>query len=184
MVNSLADYFQAMIDKILRYHSDHNASYEEAKVLARYYSDIENHLRSVSSRKDISLAISYVEHLKKMTDRHRHSSKKYQWSYTLEKEVLAKLKVLMSNPRPNLMLVEDLKKINRSNPINLTDLDQATVNKISDYLNGMTDKIIHYHKDHNASKQEAEVIFRYYSELSNYVEASGIMILYLPPLKA
>jgi serine/threonine protein kinase len=169
MVSSLADYFQTMTDKILHYYSDHNASYEEAKVLAKYYSDIEKHIRTVRSRNDINLAISYVEHLKKMTDRHRHSSKKYQWSYGLEKEVLAKLKVIISNPRPNLTLIEKSAKIRPSNPISLTDLDRATINKISDHLNGMTDKIIHYYKDHNASKPEAEVISRYYSELSDYV---------------
>lgn len=169
-INSLADYFQSMIDKILHYYSDHNASYEEAKVLSKYYSDIGIFLRTLRLKDDIKLAVDCIEKLKRMTDRHLHNSKKYQWSYSLEKEVLAKLQTTASNPRPDFVLIERKTKINQSNLISLTDLDRATINKVSGHLKNMMDKIIHYHKDHYASILEAEVISRYYSELSDYVK--------------
>ncbi|QUS59742.1 protein kinase [Synechocystis sp. PCC 7338] len=170
LIDSVANYFKLMIDKILRYHSDHNASYEEAEVLSRYYNDIENFLRKIKSRDDIQSIIDRVQRLKKMTDRYRHSSRKYQWSYGLEKNVLDKLRMIISNSKPNLVLVERPVRKKYSNLAYLTDLDKATVNKISDYLKDMTSKIIKYHKDHYASKPEAEVISRYYSNLSDYLK--------------
>lgn len=92
LVKSLASYFQDMPDKIIHYHNDHNATREEAEVIARYYSQTADKLIQIKNKNDLRNIIQEIENLKKIVSRYQHESMKYRWSYGLDKKVLDKLK--------------------------------------------------------------------------------------------
>lgn len=61
-----------------------------------------------------------------------------------------------------------------STPINhtqkkLDELDLALLRSLVSYFDEMADKIRHYHKDHHASQEEAEVIANYYLKTASMV---------------
>ncbi len=91
LIKGLASYFQAMPDKILHYCHDHNATREEAEVIARYYSQMADKLIQVKTENDLINIIQEIENLKKTVSRYQHESVKYRWSYGLDKKVLEKL---------------------------------------------------------------------------------------------
>lgn len=64
----------------------------------------------------------------------------------------------------------------------LGELDVALLKSLSSYFNEMTGKIHHYHRDHHASREEAEVIASYYlktaeliSKITNHQELKEII---------
>ena len=81
-----------MPDKILHYHNDHNATIEEAEVIAKYYSQTADKLMQIKIVNDLINIIQEIENLKKTVSRYQHESMKYRWSYGLDKKVLEKLK--------------------------------------------------------------------------------------------
>jgi hypothetical protein len=92
LIKGLASYFQDMPDKILHYHNDHNATKEEAEVIARYYFQTADKLIQIKTENDLINIIQEIENLKKTVSRYQHESMKYRWSYELDKKVLEKLK--------------------------------------------------------------------------------------------
>jgi hypothetical protein len=49
----------------------------------------------------------------------------------------------------------------------LHDLDLALLQGVASYFESMPDKILHYHKDHHSTREEATVIANYYSQMHN-----------------
>ncbi|NJL83546.1 MAG: hypothetical protein HC890_12435 [Chloroflexaceae bacterium] len=54
-------------------------------------------------------------------------------------------------------------------PKELDELDLAFVKSLVSYFERMSDKIRHYHRDHHASLEEAEVIAGYYLKMASLV---------------
>ncbi len=94
-LTKLASYFEKMPDTIRRYHKDHHASREEAEIIANYYLQTANMIKSVSNEKDLEVLLKAVENLKSKVSRYQHESYKYRWSTSLEKEVLVKLREIV-----------------------------------------------------------------------------------------
>lgn len=92
LVRSIASYFEEMTGKIRRYHQDHNASKEEADVIANYYLKIAAVIKNIQTQQDVKKLITSIETLKEKVSRYEHESYKYRWSTGLEKEVLVKLR--------------------------------------------------------------------------------------------
>lgn len=92
LVRSIASYFEEMTGKIRRYHQDHNASKEEADVIANYYLKIAAVIKNIQTQQDVKKLIKSIETLKEKVSRYEHESYKYRWSTGLEKEVLVKLR--------------------------------------------------------------------------------------------
>ncbi|MGH1395083.1 MAG: hypothetical protein ACRAVC_13805 [Trichormus sp.] len=95
LVKSLASYFEEMSSKIIRYHEDHNASREEADVIASYYLKTATIFRDVKTQQDVEKLIESIEILKKRVNRYQHKSYKYRWSTGLEQNVLVKLRKIV-----------------------------------------------------------------------------------------
>lgn len=95
LIRSLASYFEEMSGKIRHYLKDHNASEEEADVIASYYLKTAGIVRGVKTEKDLAELIQYIENLKEKVSRYQHESYKYRWSTSLENNVLAKLRKIM-----------------------------------------------------------------------------------------
>lgn len=87
-VKGLASYFEEMIHKILRYHQDHHASLEEAKVIADYYQETAYIVQKVQSRKDLQELIIHIKNLKHRISRYQHRKYKYSWSEGLKRIIL------------------------------------------------------------------------------------------------
>ncbi len=96
-VRGLASYFEEMNGKIRRYHRDHNASQEEADVIARYYLKTAAIIRDVKNQQDLENLIEPIETLKEKVSRYQHKSHKYRWSKGLEDEVLVKLRTIIAS---------------------------------------------------------------------------------------
>ncbi|MBD2147124.1 hypothetical protein [Sphaerospermopsis sp. FACHB-1194] len=95
LVRSIASYFEEMTGKIRRYHQDHNASKEEADVIANYYLKIAAVIKNIQTQQDVKKLITSIETLKEKVSRYEHESYKYRWSTGLEKEVLVKLRKMI-----------------------------------------------------------------------------------------
>jgi hypothetical protein len=95
LVKSLVSYFENMPGKIRHYHKDHNASREEAELIAEYYLETANFVKNVKTRNDLEELLKSLEILKDKISRYQHKSYKYRWSTSLETEVLVKLGKVM-----------------------------------------------------------------------------------------
>lgn len=95
LLRGLASYFEEMSGKIRRYHEDHNASREEADVIASYYLKTASTLRDVETQQDVGKLLESIENLKKKVSRYQHKGYKYRWSTGLEENVLAKLRKIV-----------------------------------------------------------------------------------------
>lgn len=95
LVRSIASYFEEMTGKIRRYHQDHNASKEEADVIANYYLKIAAVIKNIQTQQDVKKLITSIETLKEKVSRYEHESYKYRWSTGLEKKVLVKLRKMI-----------------------------------------------------------------------------------------
>ena len=95
LIRSLASYFEEMNGKIRHYRKDHNASEEEADVIASYYLKTAGIVRGVKTEKDLAELIQYIENLKEKVSRYQHKDYRYRWSTSLENKVLAKLRKIM-----------------------------------------------------------------------------------------
>lgn len=95
LVKSLASHLEEMSGKILRYHEDHNASQEEANVIASYYLKTAAIFRDIKTQEDIKKLIESIEFLKQKVSRYQHKSYKYRWSTGLEEKVLVKLRKIV-----------------------------------------------------------------------------------------
>ncbi len=91
LVKSLVSYFEKMSDKIRHYHQDHQASIEEAEIIAKYYQNTAKLVETVQTKQDAKNLIKHIEDLKGKVKRYQHESFKYRWSTSLQKEVLDKL---------------------------------------------------------------------------------------------
>ena len=49
----------------------------------------------------------------------------------------------------------------------LSELDIALVKGVATYFGNMTGKILYYHQDHKATREEAEIIARYYAQMQD-----------------
>jgi hypothetical protein len=96
-VRSIATYFEEYApETILRYHQDHNATYEEAQVLCKRCKEIAGQLRQVRNKQDLSKSIHKIELLKQQVSRFQHREYQYRWTTHLERDVLAKLNPILS----------------------------------------------------------------------------------------
>lgn len=95
LVRGLASYFEEMPDKIRRYHQDHNASREEAEVIANYYEKTANMIRDIQTENDIKYLLQHLRTLKNKVKRYQHKKDKYRWSTGLEYEVIKKLERIL-----------------------------------------------------------------------------------------
>ena len=86
-----------MAEKILHYHQDHGASLEEAKIIAKYYLQLSDQVKSVNNQQNLKELIQSAEILKKQVSRYKHEDSKYNWSKELERYVLDKLKTIKLN---------------------------------------------------------------------------------------
>lgn len=93
-IKQLSNYFREMVGKTLHYHDDHQASPEEAEVLASYYLQISDYLKKIKNVDELNQAIQNIESLKQILTKYNHESHKYNWDYNLEKHVLQKLKTM------------------------------------------------------------------------------------------
>jgi serine/threonine protein kinase len=98
LVKSLVSYFEQMHGKILQYYSSHHASREEAEIVANYYLNTASRLKEVNNQQNLKEIIEFIEKLKDKVSRYQHESYKYRWSTGLEKEVLTKLRKIVSTP--------------------------------------------------------------------------------------
>lgn len=92
LLRDLALYFESMPDKIRHYHRDHNASQEEANVIAGYYLKTADMFRKAHNKQDLRNLIDAVEKLKQKVSPYQHESFKYRLSTGLEKNILEKLR--------------------------------------------------------------------------------------------
>ncbi|MGK7881413.1 MAG: hypothetical protein AB4060_15145 [Crocosphaera sp.] len=90
-VKSLVSYFETMPGKISRYYQDHQASQEEAEVIAKYYQKTVSIVNSIETKQDLKNLIKYIENLKNKVSPYKHKEFKYRWSTSLQKKVLDKL---------------------------------------------------------------------------------------------
>lgn len=96
-VRSIATYFEQYApDIILRYHRDHNATYEEAQILCQKCREIANQLRQVRTEENLRESIQQIELLKQKVSRFQHREHKYRWTTHLDRDVLAKLNPILS----------------------------------------------------------------------------------------
>jgi hypothetical protein len=95
LVRGLASYFEEMNGDIRHHHRKHNASREEADVIANYYLKTADIVRDVKTQQDLEGLLKSLETLKQKVSRYQHESDKYRWSTSLEKEVLVKLRKIM-----------------------------------------------------------------------------------------
>jgi hypothetical protein len=95
LVRGLASYFEKMNGDIRHHHRKHNASREEADVIANYYLKTADIVRDVKTQQDLEELLKSLETLKQKVSRYQHESDKYRWSTSLEKEVLVKLRKII-----------------------------------------------------------------------------------------
>ncbi|MEB3224605.1 MAG: serine/threonine-protein kinase [Synechococcus sp.] len=93
-LKAMINYFEEMPAKIRHYHRDHNASSEEAEVIAGYYLKVAEFITTIQTLQEIDVLIEVVNRLKKKISRYQHKSHKYRWSTGLDKNVLDKLEKL------------------------------------------------------------------------------------------
>jgi len=93
-IKLLSNYFRQMVGKTLHYYEDHQASPEEAEVLASYYLQVSDYLKKIKNVDELNQAIQNIESLKQILTKYKHESHKYNWDYNLEKHVLQKLKMM------------------------------------------------------------------------------------------
>jgi hypothetical protein len=91
LVQSIASYLEAMNGKILHYYRHHNASREEAEIIASHYLKIAKFFRNARTRQDLEELLKSTTGLKEKVGRYQHKSYKYRWSTSLEREVIVKL---------------------------------------------------------------------------------------------
>jgi hypothetical protein len=96
-IHTTAAYLENMAEKILHYHQDHGASLEEAKIIAKYYLQLSDQVKSVNNQQNLKELIQSAEILKKQVSRYKHEDSKYNWSKELERYVLDKLKTIKLN---------------------------------------------------------------------------------------
>jgi serine/threonine protein kinase len=164
---SLAAYLEDMYQKILKYHNDHNASYEEAKIIAENYLLTAKSIKNIKTKEDLISGILKLEDLKLMTMRFQHKKEKYRWGDNLENYVIASLKYIQSNPASDFFIIQST---NSSFSKKLSQLDLAGISSLSGYFNEMVEKIKKYYYDHKASPEEAEILARYYLDISKYLK--------------
>ncbi len=93
-LKAMVNYFEEMPAKIRHYHQDHNASPEEAEVIAGYYFKVAEFIKTIQTPQEIDVLIEVVNRLKKKISRYQHKGHKYRWSTGLDKHVLEKLEEL------------------------------------------------------------------------------------------
>jgi serine/threonine protein kinase len=91
-VKSAASFFENFPEKIIRYHQDHHATIEEARVIANYYFKMAECLRKVKTLQDVREIIQKIEDLKRKISRYQHDDHKYRWTKDIDKNALDKLK--------------------------------------------------------------------------------------------
>ena len=91
-VKSAASFFENFPEKIIRYHQDHHATIEEARVIANYYLKMAECLRTVRTLQDVKEVIEKIENLKRKISRYQHDSHKYRWTREIDKNALDRLK--------------------------------------------------------------------------------------------
>lgn len=96
LMQGVASYFEDMAGKIRQYHRDHQASKEEAQVIASYYLKTAGIVRGVKTEQDLKELLRYLETLKTKVSRYNHQDYKYRWSTGLEKEILVKLQRILA----------------------------------------------------------------------------------------
>ncbi|MEB3160936.1 MAG: serine/threonine-protein kinase [Synechocystis sp.] len=166
-IMSLAAYLEDMHQKVLKYHNDHNASYEEAKIISEHYLLTAKSIKNIKTKEDLINGILKVEDLKLMTMRFQHKKEKYRWGENLENYVIASLKYIQSNPAPNFFIVQSN---SNSSSKKLSQLDLAGISSLGSYFNEMGEKIKKYYYDHKASPEEAEILAQYYLNTSRYLK--------------
>lgn len=95
-IKSLASYFGEMTSQIRRNYQEHNASREEAEIIADYYQQTVAIVRSVRNKNDLEHLIIYVDDLQKKVMQYRHILFQYRLSTSLKNEVLDKLKEILN----------------------------------------------------------------------------------------
>lgn len=93
LLKSLVAFFNDMAGKIRRYHNDHNASREEAEVIAMYFHRTADQTSRTTNQQALKDLTAHVEALKQKVSRYQHEKHKYRWSTELE-TVLQKLKTV------------------------------------------------------------------------------------------
>jgi hypothetical protein len=96
-VRGLASYFKEMNATIRNYYHDHNATKEEADVIANYYLKTSDIVRGVKTRQDLEELLKLLERLKEKVSRYKCKNYKYRLSTSLKKEVIEKLKKIIDN---------------------------------------------------------------------------------------
>jgi hypothetical protein len=91
-VKSAASFFENFPEKIIRYHQDHHATIEEARVIADYYLKMAECLRTVKTLQDVKDIIDKIENLKRKISRYQHDDHKYRWTKDIDKNALDRLK--------------------------------------------------------------------------------------------
>lgn len=91
VIKSLVSYFETMPEKIRHYHDHHQASKEEAEIIANYYKNTAKIISNVQTQSDLKNLIIHIKDLKNKVGRYKHKESKYRWSEGLDKKVLKKL---------------------------------------------------------------------------------------------
>ena len=95
-VMGVASFFETFPDKILRYHQDHHATLQEAKVIVSYYLKMAVRARQVKTERDVNELIEAIENLKLKISRYRHDNHKYLWTKDIDKNAINKLKSIIN----------------------------------------------------------------------------------------
>jgi hypothetical protein len=95
-IRSMAQYFARWSDTIIKYHRDHNATYEEAQIISQRYIEIAAEFNKVRTLKELKNVVGEVEIFKIDISRFKHREHKYRWERHLQKDVLDKLNPILS----------------------------------------------------------------------------------------
>lgn len=94
-IKDLRSYFEKMPEIIRSYHSDHNASKQEAEILINYCDRSTEIIKTVKNYGDLIKLYDYLIAFKGKLSKYNHRERKYRWSVILENEVLTKLQKII-----------------------------------------------------------------------------------------
>jgi serine/threonine protein kinase len=173
-VQGVASYFESRVEKILKYHQDHKASKEEAEIISHYYQQISEYAITTKNQAQLGKLIEVIKNLIIKISRYQHDDKTYRWQNSIQRNAVDRLTTIYQGHLNSLSLPENiivkplprsLENLAQPQSYVLDELDQALVKSVAYYFESMIEKILQYHQDHNASKEEAIVIANYYKTI-------------------
>lgn len=92
VVNNIVSYTHRMVDVVLRYHKDHNATSEQAERIAKGFQELASLLSSLNTVYELEIVYSAITTFCHELDKFRHSSPKRWWAKDVQRNVLDPLR--------------------------------------------------------------------------------------------